>query len=149
MNTEPKILSHEGQTVAFRSGLKTIKMKFNRPTLREGHNVTVRLGRDWLDRIGMTSEVKLDLVWSWKGSTIGIGYVVQTIYCQLSQIPIEWMLLNHDPKCRTVSGLISTLQRYYPSETINELTEVTAVLFVSPGVGLERVGDIDSRPAKF
>jgi hypothetical protein len=87
-------------------------------------NTTVRLGRKWYDRLT-------------PGTTIGLNSadicarVLRIELTTLGKISPRVLKYEHDPDCRTISGLRRVLAKYY--DNITDTSPVTVVTYTPIG----------------
>jgi len=93
------------------------RMAFMRPVFHPGLNFTVRLGEEWADlKVGEIIELNAP-VWC-------LGFVTHVIKCYLGEIPEFVFEKEHDPDCRTYSGLLEVLHEIYPELQEKEVEEI-------------------------
>jgi hypothetical protein len=86
-------------------------LKFATNTIEKGKLfVTVRYGQDWSD-LDVDQEVGLRENGS---STIVVAKVEFIAKARLKDIPQAILDLEHDPVCRTLEGLTTVLEEFYP-----------------------------------
>jgi len=91
---------------------------FNNPVFHDGINCTVRRGYKWADlKIG--EEILLN------GDKRAI--VKKLLICRFNEIKEKDISCEHDPECRTIDGLLSTLSKLYSNFSNNSV--VTVIYF--------------------
>lgn len=104
----------------FIDSLPTPELKFSNPVFHAGENTTVRLGYKWHRcRQAVINGKKTDITYS--------------NYFRLKDIPAMCIENEHDPKCRTFSGLVDELIRVYGRGRVNPDSVVTVLAFEIPG----------------
>lgn len=99
------------------------RLEFDNPTFRDGVNVTVRNGEKWKDRVQIGDIVELDT----GAAASRCAKIVGILYDNFHNIPAPVHALNHDPACRTVTGIAKELARIYgpfPNDIIGDVTVV-------------------------
>lgn len=94
-------------------------LSFSLPLFNRGRNTTVRRGRKW----HTVAQARLQLG---EGS-LSPPVELQTELKQFPALTEADLRFEHDPCCRTVSGLLLVLQRLYPGFSAEE--EVTLCHF--------------------
>ena len=79
---------------------------FAEPVFAAGRNTSVRRGTRWLG----VPRVRLQLA----DGRLSAALPLQTRQCRFDQLDNADLAFEHDPACRTVAGLLATLQRHYP-----------------------------------
>lgn len=99
--------------------MKLLDLKFQNAEYKlEDTQVTVRRGVGWYRRAEAGDYFSI-------GDAVGI--VVGVYSCMFLDIPIDYVAKEHDPKCRSYTGLLDTMKKLYPRFTEKEL--VTCILF--------------------
>ena len=80
-------------------------IKFDNPIFHEGINLTCRSGSTWARKLNLEDSLFYEKTYI--GSVVGISLL------KFSQIHESMLHFEHDPKCRTVEGLRSELERIY------------------------------------
>ena len=93
------------------------RMAFRRPVFHPGLNFTVRPGEEWAD-LKVGEIIELD------GPCWCLGMVTQVLKCRLMDIPNFVLEREHDPDCRTYSGLFNVLKETYPELQEKEAGEI-------------------------
>lgn len=94
---------------------------FSNLVFNDGFNLTVRRGRKW----SLESKANIQLG---KGEGEFLpGVRIQTRVAPFSSLTNNDVFQEHDPECRTISGLLAEMQRVYEGFDVNEL--VTLVVF--------------------
>lgn len=97
-------------------------LQFTRHVFKPGRNTTVRRGRKWLHR----PHALIDLG-DEKPSMLAM---LTTNLMPFHLLTDHWLRDEHDPSCRTVSGLLNEMRRVYPGFKSHE--DVTLVNFYLP-----------------
>lgn len=103
------------------------RIEFANPQFRPGVNVTVRDGVKWdmkVDRLPKTFEIGQT-----DGPTVGRAWIIGKMVVPAQSIPLEVLLLNHDPSCREPDGLVRGMRAAY-GPTWNPSSQVTVLFFV-------------------
>jgi hypothetical protein len=103
-------------------------MDFKNPTFHTGFNTTVRRGDKWSDlKPGMKLLITLDAA----GTTdeVLICRVLLTRFGYLHEADVRD---EHDPKCRSLTGLHEELCRCYPGFSMQD--QIIAITFYFHGV---------------
>lgn len=95
------------------------RLLFQNPVLRDGNNVTVRVGTKWATRLNVGDEIGLE---GHKEPAI----IDAILVCALWLIPDTFLYWEHDPECRTRDGLFGVLQRVYGIENDDVIVTVLA-----------------------
>jgi len=98
-------------------------LEFKRPVFKRGINYTVRLGTKWANvRVGR--EIKI-------ANTKKTAYICYVTRCLLLMlVRMQEILRNeHDPSCRTFTGLVRELQRVYGKRRVDPISEVVCLGF--------------------
>ena len=91
---------------------------FNNPVFHDGINCTVRHGYKWANlRIGEEILLNGDKRAS----------VKKLLICRFNEIKEKDISCEHDPECRTIDGLLSTLSKLYSNFSNNSV--VTVIYF--------------------
>lgn len=91
----------------------TQELEFQNPVFNQGENLTVRRGNKWAEH---------------KSAVIqGVLKTISTKVVKFSDLKDEDLLLEHDPKLRTVEGLYKEMCRIYRKFSRDEM--VTLVRF--------------------
>jgi hypothetical protein len=90
-----------------------------------GFNVTVRRGTKYARDLEIGEMIKFENL---QGELIGSGSVRQFIAGAIEDLPQQILNFEHDPKCRTMSGLIEVLQNCYDDPGIDPTEVVTAIV---------------------
>lgn len=85
------------------------ELKFSTPVFHDGLNLTVRLGRKWSHTVIAETVVVVDS----EGKKAGEAVINGVLYCNLGAIPSGLLAIEHDPSCRTPTGLSAELERVY------------------------------------
>lgn len=102
-------------------------LKFSKPNFRRGVNITVRDGGKWAERLSPGDLINLEDL---DGNIIEENVpVLGLMRCGLEYVPSEIHLLNHDPTCRTFSGITAELDRLYGKAPWPGRGEVTVIIF--------------------
>ena len=99
-----------------------IVMKFQNPIFREGLMQTTRKGTEW--NKGTNGYVR---ICNGENKFIGGIWIVYSHTFKFKDIPEPEIAMNHDPGCRSRSGLLKAMKRFYPG--FNEDDVVTLVYF--------------------
>lgn len=95
-------------------------MYFQNPEMKDGINLTVRRGVKWAHESGLFSYGEPEL-------EIGRLIIEETCVMRACDIPETWLHNEHDPKCRTLKGLLKVLDKVYTSFVSQEI--VTLIWF--------------------
>ena len=90
---------------------------------------TVRLGSKWAERTkpeSLDKLVSVELV-DGDGNSLGIAVAMSCWYGPIAEVPAMMLECEHDPICRTWSGLRLILQMCYPKEEITPHTTVSVL----------------------
>jgi hypothetical protein len=98
-------------------------MYFRNPVFHPGMNVTVRRGRKWAPVMGQ----EVDIVDLENDAVLMSVKVKETLLLPFEEIDPELLKIEHDPACRTKSGLLKELKSTY--DGFSEKEEVTVVRF--------------------
>ena len=101
--------------------LKTLL--FSNPVFHKGINVTCRNGYKWASSMGELVNVK-----DTDGTTdYGMAHVLGVMTVCLNKIPESVLILEHDPSCQTVEGIITEMKNVYGDDLKDDAP--TTVLF--------------------
>lgn len=103
------------------AGKEVHKLEFSNPVFHAGTNLTVRRGTKWHGR-------------EWAALRVGEASLtvrLSTMTHKLVWLDDHWLRDEHDPACRTVSGLVAEMERVYPG--FDPYEDVTLVRFDLPG----------------
>jgi hypothetical protein len=81
-------------------------LEFNTPTFPPGRNTTIRRG----DRWHSVPEARLRL----RDGSLSPPTPLETALKKFSALSESDIRFEHDPKCRTLEGLLHEMQRIYP-----------------------------------
>ena len=87
-------------------------IEFQNPVFHDGINVTVRNGDKWARKLKLGDH----LMPTRTGETPPYdsqNRVIGIYYCSLDELPATVLRQEHDPKCRTKSGLAAELDSVY------------------------------------
>jgi hypothetical protein len=62
-----------------------------------------------------------------KGVRVGTAQVEGILVTRIEMVPSSWLLCDHDPACRELSGLIREMRRCYGNSSI--VNPITLILF--------------------
>ena len=116
------------------------QLLFSNPVFHDGINVTVRKGYKWADAMGEIVDVM---------NTDGTGepimaQVLGVLMTKLNTIPESILQHEHDPSCRTLSGITKEMRNVYGDDVKDD--EPVTVLFFEFGKGtIFEVEDVDVR----
>lgn len=94
--------------------------------------VTVRFGQNW--QIKTQSDLDVDIYQTGDTQPLAKGRVMSVSFCPIKNIPLHSLALEHDPACRTVTGLVECLRECYNDKTINEYSQVTVMKIYAPSL---------------
>lgn len=100
-------------------------IQFDNPEGLEGHFVTVRNGTKWFDLVKCGHTLCLNE--SGGIDDVGQAVVLHAWKYELCQIPASLLNYEHDPRCRTYSGLVKTLEEAYNTSFYGD-EEVTVLM---------------------
>ncbi len=117
--------------------LTSHKLEFQNPVFFDPPltQLTVRKGEKWSRRVSPGTIVT---VAETGGEDLGEVEITAVLLTRLADIPLSILEREHDPSCRTYSGLVSEMQRVYPG--FEETDVVTALFF---HFQLRRQGEVD------
>lgn len=103
------------------------QLKFLNPVGLKNENFsTVRLGRNWAERTVEESQRTVELV-DGEGKSHGTAKVVDCWVGRLADVPAILLECEHDPVCRTWSGLAQVLAAVYENEQVDYDTIITVL----------------------
>lgn len=101
------------------------RIDFKHPTGLHGRFVTVRLGEKWAKRLSQGEELE---VGEPDGPLLGYAKAVDIWNGDLALVPASIVEMEHEPLCRSYSGLVMGLRMVYQGEPIKPETNVTALI---------------------
>lgn len=103
------------------------QLQFLNPVGLKGENFsTVRLGRKWAERTVDEANRTVELV-DGQGRSFGTAKVLDCWVGRLADVPALLLECEHDPVCRTWSGLAQVLAAVYEGNEIEYSTVVTVL----------------------
>lgn len=95
---------------------------FLEPVFHSGFNVTVRNGEKWMEaKVGD----RLLLKKTGDDKVIHTAYLCGKAFMPFRMIPERWLAIEHDPKCRTLKGLLKHgMKPAYPDFTKDSFVTV-------------------------
>jgi hypothetical protein len=113
---------------------ETIELLFHNPVFKPELNITVRLGRKWLDFFeSQTLPCVVPIRDTFTGEQHGYARLQSAAYLKFTDIPNEWLVNEHDPACRNLIGLYETMRKVYPNFKSDSM--VTVLWFYCTSVG--------------
>jgi len=100
-------------------------LSFETPVFREYDlNVTVRPGADLALKLNLGDKLRVE---NESGNLLGVAEIEGILVTYVETIPSSWLLCDHDPECRDLTGLIRGLKRQYGKCSITH--PVSVILF--------------------
>lgn len=100
-------------------------IEFVNPVGLVGRFVTVRLGDKWLSRLSQGDKVQLT---GPSGESCGVAAAADIWNGDLALVPGSLLEMEHDPLCRTYSGLVMGLRCAYRDAVIEPGSNVTVIV---------------------
>lgn len=98
---------------------------FHNPVFREHDlNITVRPGLELASKLELGVKLRVE---DGLGNLLGTALVEGILITHVETIPSSWLLCDHDPNCRDLTGLIRELKKCYGRSSI--LQPVSVILF--------------------
>lgn len=106
-------------------------IEFQNPVGLVGRFVTVRLGDKWLAKLSQGDKVQLT---GPQGESHGVATAADIWNGDLALVPGSLLEMEHDPLCRTYSGLVLGLRMAYREKTVAPDSNVTVIVldFLKP-----------------
>jgi hypothetical protein len=98
---------------------------FHNPIFREHDlNTTVRPGTELAAKLELGMALRVE---DGTGELVGTANVEGILITHVETVPSSWLLCDHDPLCRDLSGLIREMRRCYGNRSV--IDPVTVILF--------------------
>ena len=106
------------------------EMYFGSPIFEpEKTQSTCRLGEKWNERLEVGDMIQLLPTKGNAPSDADVGLVTGLAYQRFDELPAAWLEMEHDPTCRTHSGLAEEMDSIY-GDDFHRQAMCTMVLFV-------------------
>lgn len=101
------------------------ELLFKNPVFNKGLNVTIRNGKKWLKA---QPGDYMRLVNTEDGSIVNHGTVLFTTHMHYKDISKHWLSFEYDPKCKTLQGLKTEMNKVYGEDKWGP--DVTVLFFM-------------------